>query len=310
MMSVAAAMLCAILLDAALGEPRHAHPLVAFGRLAVRIENSLYRDARSAGLLSWGLTVLPWVAVAALSSWALHALSWWLGAAFEVVALYLTVGLQSLGAHALPVASALDSGELDAARGAVGNMVSRDVAVLNAQQVAVAATESVLENGNDAVFGALFWFAVLGVPGAVLYRLANTLDAMWGYRTRHYERFGWAAARIDDVLNYLPARLTALTYASCGHFVNALRCWRTQAPQWDSPNAGPVMAAGAGALDVALGAAAPYHGAWEERPALGTGEPPDADSIRRALRLVRCGTALWLAVAALLSLARQGGLHA
>jgi len=224
--------------------------------------------------------------------------------------LYATIGLRSLGEHALPVAKAIQNDDLDAARTAVGRMVSRDTASLNAQQVAAAATESVLENGNDAVFGALFWFAVLGAPGAVLYRLANTLDAMWGYRTPRYDRFGWAAARIDDVLNFLPARLTAFTYALCGHFESAVRCWYAQAPQWDSPNAGPVMAAGAGALRVKLGGAAPYHGVWEARPELGVGDPPSADAIDRAWRLLQRGVVIWLAVALLLGSAMVGGTHA
>jgi adenosylcobinamide-phosphate synthase len=196
------------------------------------------------------------------------------------------------------------------ARHAVGRMVSRDTAALNASQIAAAATESVLENGNDAVFGALFWFAVLGAPGALLYRLANTLDAMWGYRTPRYDHFGWAAARIDDALNYLPARLAALTYALCGRFKAAMRCWRTQAPQWDSPNAGPVMAAGAGALGVRLGGPAPYHGVWESRPELGEGNEPDAMSILRALRMLLKGVLIWLVVALLLGFVFHGGVHA
>jgi len=306
-MSAALAMWVAVCVDAWLGEPRGWHPLVGFGRLASMIEKRLYADRRIAGVLAWSLAVLPpvlmlWIVQRLMPAWS----SW----CVSVLVLYLTVGLRSLGEHARPVADALAGGQLDDARRAVGRMVSRDTEALNASQVAAAATESVLENGNDAVFGALFWFAVLGAPGALLYRLANTLDAMWGYRTPRYENFGWAAARIDDVLNFVPARLTAFTYALCGHFDAAWRCWRTQAPQWDSPNAGPVMAAGAGALRVSLGGAAPYHGVWEVRPELGEGDLPDAVSIRRALSLVRRGVALWLLAAVLFAASMYGGMHA
>ena len=300
-MSTALAMLAAVLLDRLLGEPRIGHPLVAFGRMAGWIEQRMHADQRVSGLLAWSLTVLPCVALLALLQRSLPA---WLAWCAGVFVLYAALGLRSLAEHAQPVARALAAGELDQARHAVGRMVSRDTSPLDAGQVAAAATESVLENGNDAVFGALFWFAVLGAPGALLYRLANTLDAMWGYRTPRYERFGWAAARIDDVLNFMPARLTAFTYALCGHFEAALRCWHTQAPQWDSPNAGPVMAAGAGALQVKLGGAAPYHGVWEARPALGEGATPDAHAIHRALQLLQRGVVLWLVVALLLGACR------
>ena len=191
---------------------------------------------------------------------------------------------------------ALRSGDLNEARLRVGYVVSRETAELDETAVARAATESVLENGSDAVFAALFWFAVAGAPGVVLYRLSNTLDAMWGYRNARFERFGWAAAKIDDGLNYIPARLVALTYALLGHTRLALRCWRTQAPKWDSPNAGPVMAAGAGALGVSLGGSARYHGELHERPQLGKGPAPTAVDIWRALALVRQGVLLWLLI--------------
>ncbi|KRE88713.1 cobalamin biosynthesis protein CobD [Frateuria sp. Soil773] len=306
-MTAALAMLAAVLLDALLGEPRRAHPLVAFGRLAGRIEMRLHADRRGAGVLAWSLAVLPPVLLLAAVQAICPAWLSWSGSA---VVLYLALGLRSLGEHARPVAAALAAGDLERARAAVGRMVSRDTAALDATQVAAAATESVLENGNDAVFGALFWFAVLGAPGALLFRLANTLDAMWGYRTPRYERFGWAAARLDDALNFIPARLAAFTYALFGHFGRALHCWRTQAPQWDSPNAGPAMAAGAGALGVELGGAAPYHGVWEARPRLGTGDPPDAATIDRAWRLVRNGVAGWLIAALAFGLALLGGAHA
>lgn len=302
-MTLVLAAIAALLLDALLGEPRRLHPLIGFGALARGIEHRLHAARRFAGLLAWVIAVLPITGLAAWLTWraASHSLLVW--ALWSVLVLYLCVGHRSLREHALPVAKALRDGRVYDARQAVGRMVSRDVHVLDASQVAGAATESVLENGNDAVFGTLFWFLLLGAPGAVLYRLANTLDAMWGYRTPRYERFGWAAARIDDALNFLPARLTALSYAVFGRSARALQCWRAQAPAWDSPNAGPVMAAGAGALGVRLGGAAPYHGQWETRPTLGEGDAPDADSIERALGLVLRSVILWLGVALLIAAA-------
>jgi len=289
----------AVLLDLLLGEPRRGHPLVAFGRYARWLEQRLHRDSRAQGAFAWTLAVMPIVAAAAWLQWRLWSFSPWAGMAWAILALYVALGLRSLGEHGNAVAMALDHGDLSAARAAVGRIVSRDVQALDAQQVAGAATESMLENGSDAVFAALFWGLLLGAPGAVLYRLSNTLDALWGYRTPRYSRFGWAAARIDDGLNWLPARLVALTYALLGATASGLRCWRRQAPRWKSPNAGPVMAAGAGALRVALGGAAPYHGQWQMRPELGTGAAPDAGSVRRALYLVRAGVALWLLLLAL-----------
>jgi adenosylcobinamide-phosphate synthase len=296
-MTVAWTMLVAVLVDAWLGEPSRAHPLVGFGRLVRWIESRLYADRRGAGVGAWLLAVTPLVVMAWYVDTWLGRLSAWAVWVFNALVLYAVVGLRSLGEHATPVASALRDGDIARARRAVGWMVSRDTQALDEHQVAAAATESVLENGSDAVFGALFWFAVLGAPGALLYRLANTLDAMWGYRTERYENFGWAAARIDDGLNFIPARLTALSYMLLGRTRRAFHCWRTQAKRWDSPNAGPVMASGAGALGVKLGGAAPYAGVWESRPNLGKGDQPDALAIERSLALVRRSVVLWLTVA-------------
>ncbi|MBS1224625.1 MAG: cobalamin biosynthesis protein, partial [Proteobacteria bacterium] len=186
----------------------------------------------------------------------------------------------------------------------VAMIVSRDTADLDEEQISRATVESVLENGCDAIFGALCWFVLAGAAGATLYRLANTLDALWGYRTPRYRDFGWAAARLDDGLNWLPARLTALSYVAMGTKpALAWRCWREQAPNWKSPNAGPVMAAGAGALGLALGGPARYHGEWQQRPALGEGLAPRAEDIGRAVALVRRALWLWLGVIALGGLA-------
>jgi adenosylcobinamide-phosphate synthase len=309
-MTAAFVALAAVLLDALLGEPRRGHPLVAFGSVAAKIESRWYADRRSVGVLAWLLAVSPPVVLVASALHFAPFVSPWLSSALAAGVLYSTLGLRSLGEHATPVARALEAGDIEAARASVARMVSRDTAALDAHQVAAAATESVLENGNDAVFGALFWFFVLGAPGALLYRLANTLDAMWGYRTARYANFGWAAARIDDLLNLVPARLTALSYAALGNTRLALRCWRAQAPLWDSPNAGPVMAAGAGALGVRLGGAAPYHGVWEARPELGAGIAPDARAIARAVQLVRRAVVLWLLLAFAAAWVMQEWAHA
>jgi len=294
-MMTALAMAAAVVLDWLVGEPRRFHPLVGFGRLVEIIERRFYGRAhlgpharRARGMLAVLLLLAPFGAVAAFLSSVPD-----LGAAFGVLALYFALGHKSLHDHARPVAAALGAGDETEARRRTSLMVSRDSAALD---ITRAATESVLENGNDGVFGALFWFAVAGAPGAIVYRLANTLDAMWGYRNARYLHFGWAAARLDDVLNYLPARLTALTYALLGHTRRALACWRAQAPGWDSPNAGPVMAAGSGALGIVIGGPARYHGEWHERPILGAGAAPTREDIERALALVRRGVALWLGV--------------
>lgn len=283
------AALAAVLVDRLFGEPRRWHPLVGFGRLAGWLEGRLNRRRLPAGIVAWLLAVAPWVALAGwLRPFAPFAV--------DVALLYFALGARSLAEHAEAVARPLRQGRLDEARQRVGWMVSRDTAELDESGVAKAGMESVLENGNDAIFGTLFWFALLGGPGALLFRLANTLDAMWGYRTERYNLFGRPAARIDDALNWLPARLTALTYALLGRTGNALACWRQQAAGWESPNAGPVMAAGAGSLGVQCGGEAIYHGRLESRPPLGNGPPPTAADLDRAIALVGRGLWLWLAI--------------
>lgn len=292
------AAIAAVGLDRVLGEPRRGHPLEAFGQLAGRIETGLRADIaddsaalRLRGALAWGLAVLPF---AAMAFWMGSQPGW--GFVASILILYFALGAHSLSQHAAAVERPLVAGDLAQAREQVGHIVSRDTSALDGEGVARAGVESVLENGNDAVFGALFWFMVAGAAGAVLYRLANTLDAMWGYRTPRYKNFGWAAARLDDILNYVPARLTAASYALLGRTGAALRCWRTQAGAWESPNAGPVMAAGAGALSVHLGGGAVYHGTLESRPALGCGANPVPADIGRAVDLVRRTLWLWLAL--------------
>ena len=322
-------MSAALLLDTALGEPRRWHPLSGFGHAAGVVERWLRRadpenatthantacqgDMPPGGNASphecgarlqlLGIAAVIILVVPPVLSCALLVQIPAVGLLVETAVLYLAIGHRSLHEHALLVYDALRTLDLACARQRVGRIVSRDTRDMDATRVAGATVESVLENGNDAVFAALFWFALLGAPGALAYRLINTLDAMWGYRTPQYLNFGRAAARLDDALNLAPARLTALSYALCGATRAALRCWRRQARHWESPNAGPVMAAGAGALGLRLGGGAYYHGQWKDRPALGEGRAPGADDIVRSLRLVVRSLALWLAVAWMIAVA-------
>ncbi|MCP5163389.1 MAG: cobalamin biosynthesis protein [Hahellaceae bacterium] len=297
----------ALLLDALFKEPRRFHPLVGFGRIANAIETRLNRPTagraagRGAGIVAWCLAVLPWVGLFSGLAWGLDSLiadQPVLKVLAGGVVLYLAIGWQSLIEHGLAVARPLQQNDIPAARAAVGRIVSRDTSDLAPPAIAAAATESMLENGADAVFAAIFWFAVLGIPGVVGYRLCNTLDAMWGYKNTRFLHFGWAAARMDDVLNFIPARLTALAYVLVGQTALGWKAWRDQAGQWKSPNAGPVMAAGAGAINTALGGGAQYHGEWQVRPLLGPekGNTPSAASVQQACQLVNRALLLWCAV--------------
>lgn len=291
----------AFALDYCLGEPKRYHPLVGFGWLATQLERQLNPQHRQAmpqqrllGFLGLALLILPFLL---LAGWLCQMQT--IGLITNTVLLYFALGHKSLHEHALAVSQALNANDAETAKTAVSYMVSRDASEI---EPVSATMESVLENGNDSVFGALFWFFIAGGVGALAFRLINTMDAMWGYKTARFNYFGWAAARIDDVLNYLPARLTALTYAALGKTRMALRCWKQQAPLWDSPNAGPVMAAGAGSLNVTLGGAARYHGTWHKRPTLGAGEPPVANDIQRALKLVQHGALSWLTIMVFISI--------
>lgn len=283
----------AVALDGLLGEPRCYHPLVGFGNLAQKLERWLnpqtqqqHKKQYVRGALALGLLLLPTILIAHLLCQQTQT-----RLLANTLLLYFALGHKSLHEHAHAVLQALHRHDIPQAKLSASYMVSRDSSALDPVPATV---ESVLENGNDGVFAALFWFLIAGGAGALAFRLINTLDAMWGYKNARYIYFGWAAARLDDVANYIPARLTALTYALLGQTRLALHCWRTQAPLWDSPNAGPVMSAGAGALQIQLGGAACYQGAWHQRPILGAGNPPIVSDIDRALTLIRHGVYAWL----------------
>ena len=307
-MSLSIIIVIALVADRFLQElPNRYHPLVFFGRWADFIENRFnYPLAnRYDGSVALFLALFPMI----LSGYFILTLADLVSSTLQdiiaILIVYVAIGWQSLLQHAQQVIIPLQKKQIEKARVAVSMLVSRDTKELTETEIAKATTESVLENGADAIFAAIFWFCVAGLAGIVIYRLVNTLDAMWGYKNERFYHFGWAAARLDDVLNYIPARLTALSYAVVGNTKTALESWRLQAPQWKSPNAGPVMAAGAGAIETQLGGKAIYHHKEEDRPLLGTSmnhRETSAVDIKNACTLVNKALYLWVGVIIMIDL--------
>ncbi|MDX1451556.1 MAG: adenosylcobinamide-phosphate synthase CbiB [Oleiphilaceae bacterium] len=288
-MVVALTCLTAYLMDAVLGEPKRFHPLVGFGQWASELEQRLHPGEGAGSVLQFALGCLAWCLALAIPLMLLvmvfAIMPAWLDIALALVVLYVCIAPRSLVEHAELVAEALARNDLDAARQACGMMVSRDTQSMNETELCKATIESVLENAHDAVLAPLCWFAIAGWGGAVMFRLSNTLDAMWGYRNTRFNYFGRCAARCDDVLGFITARVTVLLYSLRNGA--AIKAALEQGGHWESPNAGPVMAAGAAALNISLGGNARYHGKMKQRPVLGQGPEPTAADIGRALKLVR-----------------------
>ena len=292
--------------DAALGDPRRGHPVAGFGAAAAALERRWYADSRARGI---GHTAMLVGAAVALGI-AVERL----GRRYPSVELLGTaaagwpvLGGASLAGHGDRLAAELTAGDLAAARARLPSLCGRDPALLDVAGMARAGTESMAENTSDAVVAPLLWGALAGVPGLLGYRAVNTLDAMIGYRSPRYRRFGWAAARSDDLANLLPARVTALLSAALapavgGSPVAALRAWRRDGSAHPSPNAGPVEAAVAGALGVTLGGRTVYRHGVEQRPRLGGGPPPTPADLHRAARLSRLVGAAATVLAAVLAL--------
>lgn len=294
-----------LLLDQLLGEPKRYHPLVGFGHCANHIEKWLNTkpDAPKSiilGLFGVAILILPLSIAGHFIHLELKQYGWILA----VLVIYWATGFKSLLQHSEKVAADFNEGGLKEARHSISLMVSRDTATMDDAEVTRAAIESTLENGCDATFGVLFWYVIGGVPMVILYRLSNTLDAMWGYRNQRFELFGKSAAKLDDLLNYLPARLTAVSYALCGNTKKAFSRWRVDAKHLASPNGGPVMATGAGSLNIKLGGPASYHGEIINKPFFGGTEVPQGLDILRANKLLRRALLLWCFAVLLLSLAQ------
>jgi len=288
-------LIIACLLDRIFGEPKRWHPLVGFGNLTNQLElwaNSAHPDnsgqplsspfsARLLGMFCWlALTVpLP------LLYYFLHQ-DTWLFWTLDCVILYAAIGYNSLLKHARQIIEPMATGDLKQARHYCSYIVSRNTSELTEQQIARATTESMLENGHDAVIATVVWFAIGGAPLVILHRLANTLDAMWGYKNSRFIYFGWFAARMDDLLGWPSAKVTSLLYACQGPLRLALVNAKKQGRQYKSLNGGWVMAAGATVLGISLGGRASYDGKVIESVTLGAGREVTTEDVEPCLKLV------------------------
>jgi len=301
-MNFAAMMLAGLALDLMLGWParlhaRIGHPVTWLGRLIAALERRLNRGAHSIRLRMGALAALITVAAATLPALMLQAMlpdgpiGWLIGG----ILAWPLIALRSLHEHVAAVAAPLAKGDLDAARRAVARIVGRDPATLGPAGVARASIESLAENTSDGIVAPVFWGLVAGLPGIAAYKAINTLDSMIGHRNDRYEAFGKLAARLDDLANLIPARLTGLLFAlvTPRHAPRALRVMLRDARQHRSPNAGWPEAAMAGALGIRLSGPRVYGPKVSEEPWLNPGAPdPDADHLHHALSLYARGMIL------------------
>lgn len=291
--------LAALVLEAAVGYPAPLarllpHPVILVGHAIDRLERAgnQPRFGERTRRLFGAVTLLAVAGVAGIIGWLLQIALPQNLAGFIGLACLASVGLaqRSLFDHVAAVAHALRAGDLDAARRAVGHIVGRDTDRMQPAQVAAAALESLAESFNDGIVAPAFWLFVGGLPGLFVYKAVNTADSMIGHLEPRWRMFGWAAARTDDVMNLVPARLAGLLIVAAGR-----RGWRVMlrdAAAHASPNAGWPEAAMAGALGCQLGGPASYDGVVTERPRFGAGPAPAAADLRRGLGLYMAACAL------------------
>ncbi len=311
--SVAITLSLALILDKLLGEAKRFHYLVGFGWLANQLETLLNISQQNSsvstqvntgknpiktkvlGAMAWCLLVLP---LPILYVYFLQDLVWFWQVFIDAIVLYLALGLTSLKEHAMQIYQPLKSGDLKTARHFTGYIVSRETSQLSEQEMSRATVESMLENGHDAVIASLIYYLIGGAPLVILHRLANTLDAMWGYKNSRFINFGFASARLDDLLGFISGKCCTLLYAIQGlkqrNFIQAIVNAYRQGKQYKSHNGGWVMAAGATVMNRKLGGSAHYHGKEVHSVTLGKGNNVSSDDIPASLSLVSRASLLLL----------------
>ncbi len=316
----------AVLLDLFFSELSRFHPLSAFGRVAAKIERivnpyhqtpppskltefNVHKKTKRLGLFCCISLILSFGVIASLAT-LMVSVNWFSWLVFDSVILYFCIGLRSMRQHVLAIAKPIEQQQFELARKNCGMIVSRDVENLTTEQMCKAAVESTIENTNDAVIASLFWYAIGGIPFAIAHRLSNTLDAMWGYKSERYRCFGWAAAKLDDILAWPTAKITGFLFALQGLsrqvLCNAIRNAHTQCRHYKSRNGGFVMAAGATVLGIQLGGEASYQGVCHSSGVLGESNTSKSQlnvrHIKKAIVLMNRAVATWLAVIIFVSL--------
>lgn len=312
-MSGAALMLLALIIDAGLGWPdaffvRMGHPVTWIGALISTLDKALNREgATDMARRSAGVVVAAFViALTTATTWlvSLWLPSGWGGVLVGGILAWPLIAVRSMHDHVVAVARPLATGDIDKARQAVAMIVGRDPSLLDMAGISRAAMESLAENTSDGIVAPVFWGVLFGLPGIAAYKAINTLDSMIGHRTPRHNAFGWAAARIDDVANLVPARLTGLLFAAVSAQPRvAFNTMMKYARHHRSPNAGWPESSMAGALGVRLSGPRIYAGRMSEEPWVnGTAPDPGPDDLKRALALYRRAMLVLGAVLALISL--------
>ncbi|HAJ26835.1 MAG TPA: cobalamin biosynthesis protein CobD [Syntrophus sp. (in: bacteria)] len=271
-------ILAAVLLDLICGDPRWLpHPVKFIGRFALFCEPAC-RKAVPNPRLAGVITVVFVLSATACIAWGIVFVAGflhpWLGDVISILLIYTTLAAKDLSRHSMEVYESLKEGDLPEARRRVGKITGRDTDILDEKGVVRATVESVAENTADGVTAPLLFAFIGGPVGALLYKAVNTLDSTFGYKNERYREFGWAAARLDDLVNYLPARLTAILVPVAAILAglnarNSINILFRDARNHPSPNSGYLEAAMAGALDVQLGGLNYYFGQPSERPTMG-----------------------------------------
>ncbi|MDD5241641.1 MAG: CobD/CbiB family protein [Sulfuricella sp.] len=279
-----------------------------FTRYANHLERHFNAGKRAHGRVAWLLgALLPAVAVGIVYG-VLYFFSPLLALPFGVAVLYAVLSLKQIGVQAERIAVALRSADLDEARRQLAQWQGRPADDFESAEIARVGIEQTLACAHKSLFGVIAWFAVLGPAGAVLYRLSQLLSQKWGaLDEREAGQFGQFATQIFELMDWVPLRLTAVSFAIVGDFEDAVYCWRSQASAWAQQGIGIVLASGAGALGVKLGEPLRYGVSLEFRPELGLGDEADADYLDSAVSLIWRVVVLWLVLLLLLTIAGWAG---